>query len=174
MNHPAPDAPPQLAQPVVLVVEDALDTLDMLCEALAAEGYDVLVARDVDEALARLAVAAPDGVLLDAMLPGRDGFSLCAQIKQTPAWAHVPVLFMTGLSETDQIIKGFACGGVDYVVKPLRLPEVMARLATHVRNARVAPTNPLIRPRLRRHARPRSHPGRGRPRRTGHRAGRSR
>jgi DNA-binding NarL/FixJ family response regulator len=71
-------------------------------------------------------------------MPGRDGFDLCRQIKATPAWAHVPVLFMTGLSETDHIIKGFACGGVDYVVKPLRLPEVMARLATHVRNARVA------------------------------------
>ena len=133
------DAPPAAgAQPVILVVEDALDTLGLLCEALTIEGYDVLAARDVAEALERLAVTVPDGVLLDAVLPERDGFSLCSQIKATPAWAHVPVLFMTGLSETEQIIKGFACGGVDYVVKPLRLPEVMARLATHVRNARVA------------------------------------
>ncbi|MBQ0918859.1 response regulator [Hydrogenophaga aromaticivorans] len=125
-------------QPVILVVDDAPETLRMLCDALVLEGYDVLAARDTLEALERFEVTVPDGVLLDAVMPGRDGFDLCAQIKSTPAWSHVPVLFMTGLSETDQIIRGFACGGVDYVVKPLRVPEVMARLATHVRNARVA------------------------------------
>ncbi|MDO9292889.1 MAG: DNA-binding response regulator [Hydrogenophaga sp.] len=125
-------------QPVILVVDDAPETLRMLCDALVMEGYDVLAARDTLEALERFEVTVPDGVLLDAVMPGRDGFDLCAQIKSTPAWSHVPVLFMTGLSETDQIIRGFACGGVDYVVKPLRVPEVMARLATHVRNARVA------------------------------------
>jgi DNA-binding response OmpR family regulator/DNA-binding CsgD family transcriptional regulator len=126
------------AQPVILVVDDALDTLRMICDALVNEGYVVLAARDTLEALDRFEVTVPDGVLLDAVMPGRDGFSLCEQIKATPAWSHVPVLFMTGLSETDQILRGFACGGVDYVVKPLRIPEVMARLATHVRNARVA------------------------------------
>ncbi|MFW5331821.1 response regulator [Hydrogenophaga sp. ZJX-1] len=126
------------AQPVILVVDDAPETLRMLCDALVLEGYDVLAARDTLEALERFEVTVPDGVLLDAVMPGRDGFDLCTQIKSTPAWSHVPVLFMTGLSETDQIIRGFACGGVDYVVKPLRVPEVMARLATHVRNARVA------------------------------------
>lgn len=126
------------AQPVILVVDDALDTLRMVCDALADEGYVVLAARDTREALDRFEVTVPDGVLLDAIMPGRDGFSLCEQIKATPAWSHVPVLFMTGLSETEQILRGFACGGVDYVVKPLRIPEVMARLATHVRNARVA------------------------------------
>jgi DNA-binding NarL/FixJ family response regulator len=135
--HPL-ETPRQQALPVVLVVDDAADTLRMLCDALVHEGYEVLAARDTLEALERFEVTVPDGVLLDAVMPGRDGFDLCRQIKATPAWAHVPVLFMTGLSETDHIIKGFACGGVDYVVKPLRLPEVMARLATHVRNARVA------------------------------------
>jgi DNA-binding NarL/FixJ family response regulator len=136
--HLFEDAPRQMALPVVLVVDDAPETLRMLCDALVHEGYEVLAARDTLEALERFEVTVPDGVLLDAVMPGRDGFDLCRQIKATPAWAHVPVLFMTGLSETDHIIKGFACGGVDYVVKPLRLPEVMARLATHVRNARVA------------------------------------
>lgn len=124
------------AQPVILVVDDAPETLRMLCDALVLEGYDVLAARDTSEALERFEVTVPDGVLLDAVMPGRDGFELCSQIKATPAWSHVPVLFMTGLSDTDEILRGFACGGVDYVIKPLRLPEVMARLATHVRNAR--------------------------------------
>ena len=126
------------AQPVVLVVDDSLDTLRMLGDALVAEGYVVLAARDAQEALERFEVAIPDGVLLDAVMPGMDGFDLCQRIKSTPAWSHVPVLFMTGLSESEPILRGFASGGVDYVVKPLRIPEVMARLATHVRNARVA------------------------------------
>ncbi|PZO12818.1 MAG: DNA-binding response regulator [Burkholderiales bacterium] len=130
-------APPPAARPVILVVDDAVDTLRMLGDVLVAEGYVVLAARDATEALERFEVAIPDGVLLDAVMPGMDGFALCRHIKATPAWSHVPVLFMTGLSESDQILRGFACGGVDYVVKPLRIPEVMARLATHVRNARV-------------------------------------
>lgn len=136
--HSEPPPTPAPARPVILVVDDAPETLRMLCDALVMEGYDLLAARDTQEALDRFEVTVPDGVLLDAVMPGRDGFELCAQIKATPAWSHVPVLFMTGLSETDHILKGFACGGVDYVVKPLRIPEVMARLATHVRNARVA------------------------------------
>jgi len=126
------------ADRVILVVDDALDTLRMLCDALVGEGYAVIVARDAQEALQRFEVTVPDGVLLDAVMPGIDGFALCRQLKATPAWSHVPVVFMTGLSETEQILKGFASGGVDYVVKPLRIPEVMARLSTHVRNAHSA------------------------------------
>ncbi|MDH5709189.1 MAG: DNA-binding response regulator [Hylemonella sp.] len=123
---------------VVLVVDDAPDTLRMLCDALAQEGYTVLVARDAVEALARFELAVPDAVLLDAIMPGDDGFTLCRRLKAEPSWAHVPVLFMTGLSETEQIVQGFASGGVDYVVKPLKIPEVLARLATHLRNAHVS------------------------------------
>lgn len=133
-----PGAPSAAPQRVILVVDDDLATLRMLGDALAAEGYAVLAARDADEALERFDLAVPDGVLLDAVMPGTDGFTLCARIKATPPWSHVPIVFMTGLSETDQIVRGFAAGGVDYVVKPLRLPEVMARLATHVANARAA------------------------------------
>ena len=123
------------SQRVILVVDDALDTLRMLCDALAAEGYAVLAARDAEEALQRFDLIVPDGVLLDAVMPGMDGFALCRQLKATAPWSHVPVVFMTGLSDTEQILQGFASGGVDYVVKPLRIPEVLARLATHVRNA---------------------------------------
>lgn len=131
-------SPPATGSPsaVVLVVDDAVDTLRMLCDALAAEGYTVMVARDAEEARQRFEMTVPDAVLLDAVMPGTDGFSLCREIKATPAWSHVPVVFMTGLSETEQVVHGFASGGVDYVVKPLRIPEVLARVATHVRNAR--------------------------------------
>jgi DNA-binding NarL/FixJ family response regulator len=134
--RPEQETPVAEPRPVVLVVDDALDTLRMLCDALAGEGYTVIVARDADEARQRLEVAVPDAVLLDAVMPGTDGFALCREIKATPVWSHVPVVFMTGLSETERIVQGFASGGVDYVVKPLRIPEVLARVATHVRNAR--------------------------------------
>lgn len=122
---------------VVLVVDDAPETLRMLCDALALEGYTVLVARDAVEALERFEMAVPDAVLLDAVMPGDNGFTLCRRLKAEPSWAHVPVIFMTGLAETEQIVEGFASGGVDYVVKPLKIPEVLARLATHLRNAHV-------------------------------------
>lgn len=119
----------------VLVVDDAIETLDVLCEALAQAGYAVLVARDAAEAAERFDMAVPDAVLLDCVMPGDDGFTLCRRIKANPAWAHVPVIFMTGLSETEQIVQGFEAGGVDYVVKPIRIPEVLARLARHMHNA---------------------------------------
>ncbi len=138
MNPPTdPGARAHTPRHVILVVDDAIDTLRMLCDALTCEGYTVLAARDAEEALARMDIVMPDGILLDAVMPGMDGFTLCRQVKATAHWAHIPVVFMTGLSETAQILEGFAAGGVDYVVKPLRLPEVLVRLATHVRNARV-------------------------------------
>ena len=124
------------ARRVILVVDDAIDTLHMLCDALALEGYTVIVAKDAIEAWTRFEMSVPDGILLDAVMPGINGFELCRQLKSTPHWSHVPVIFMTGLSETEQILEGFASGGVDYVVKPLRVPEVLARLSTHVSNAR--------------------------------------
>ena len=133
MNPETPSALPG----VVLVVDDAPETLGLLCDALSQEGYTVLVARSAVEAWQRFEMAVPDAVLLDCVMPGEDGFALCRRIKAEPSWAHVPVIFMTGLSETEQIVQGFASGGVDYVVKPLKVPEVLARLATHVHNAQV-------------------------------------
>ena len=124
-------------RPVVMVVDDAPSSLGMLCDALEGEGYTVLVARDGDAALQRLELVAPDAILLDAVMPGLSGFDTCRRIKANPALAHIPVIFMTGLSETPHVLEGFACGGVDYVVKPLRAQEVVARLHTHTRNARM-------------------------------------
>lgn len=133
MSNTLPEAP----QGTVLVVDDALDTLRMLCDALADEGYTVLVARDGQEALRRLERIQPDAILLDAVMPGLSGFDTCRRIKAQAALSSIPVIFMTGLSETSDIVAGFESGGVDYVVKPVRIEEVLVRLATHVRNARV-------------------------------------
>lgn len=125
-------------RPVVLVVDDAPTSLELLCDALEGAGYTVLVATDGEGALERLDLVVPDAILLDAMMPGLSGFETCRRIKANPALAHVPVLFMTGLSETANVVEGFDAGGVDYVVKPIRIEEVLARLHTHTRNARIS------------------------------------
>ncbi|UUX95618.1 response regulator transcription factor [Aquabacterium sp. J223] len=135
-TDPANTTPAPGSAGVVLVVDDAPDTLRLLCDALADDGYTVLVAGDGHDALDRLELAVPDAILLDAVMPGLSGFEVCRRLKAQPSWAHVPVIFMTGLSETENIVDGFDAGGVDYVVKPIKVPEVLARLATHVRNAK--------------------------------------
>ena len=131
-------ANPDPQRPVVLVVDDTPSSLGMLCDTLEGEGFTVLVARDGTAALNRLELVVPDAILLDAVMPGLSGFETCRRIKGNPVLAHIPVIFMTGLSETPHVLEGFACGGVDYVVKPLRAQEVVARLHTHTRNARIA------------------------------------
>jgi DNA-binding response OmpR family regulator len=135
-EKPSPEAARQAG--TVLVVDDAPDTLRMLCDALAAEGYTVLVARDGHQALARLDVVVPDAILLDGVMPGWSGFETCQRIKAHPVGQAVPVIFMTGLGDTSDVVNGFESGGVDYVVKPIRIEEVLARLNTHVRIARAA------------------------------------
>ena len=122
---------------IVLVVDDSPSSLGMLCDVLEAEGFTVLIARDGPSALARLELVTPDAILLDAVMPGLSGFDACRMIKANAALAHIPVIFMTGLAETCDVLRGFDCGGVDYVVKPLRAQEVVARLQTHTRNARL-------------------------------------
>jgi DNA-binding NarL/FixJ family response regulator len=121
---------------VVLLVDDMPASLGALDHELEAEGYTVLVANSGEAALQRLDLVTPDAILLDALMPGLSGFETCRRIKANAAWSHIPVIFMTGLSETAHIVEGFAAGGVDYVVKPVRAQEVLARLAAHVRNAR--------------------------------------
>jgi DNA-binding NarL/FixJ family response regulator len=133
MNEPFDTA----QQPVVLVVDDAPSSLSVLCRVLEDGGYTVLVANDGETALRRLSLVVPDAILLDAMMPGLSGFETCKRIKADPALAHIPVIFMTGLSDTEFVLEGFSSGGVDYVVKPVRAPEVLARLHTHTRNARM-------------------------------------
>jgi CheY-like chemotaxis protein/DNA-binding CsgD family transcriptional regulator len=120
---------------IVLIVDDAPENLAMLHEALDAAGYRVLVATDGHIALERIARLLPDVILLDAIMPGLDGFETCRRLKADPLSAHVPVIFMTGLCETGHILAGFQAGGVDYLTKPIKPPEVLARIAAHMRNA---------------------------------------
>src|SRR6195952_356604 len=123
---------------VVLIVDDVPDNLSVLHDALDEAGYTVLVATHGESALQRASQVVPDIVLLDAMMPGMDGFEVARQLKANPRTAHIPIVFMTGLTETEHVVAAFAAGGVDYVTKPIRAREVIARIATHVQGARHA------------------------------------
>ncbi|MDQ0348369.1 DNA-binding response OmpR family regulator/DNA-binding CsgD family transcriptional regulator [Ancylobacter vacuolatus] len=121
---------------IVLVVDDSPETLSLLTDALEAAGATVLVATEGANALALVERITPDVVLMDAVMPGMDGFETCRRLKRNKAVAHVPVIFMTGLSETEQIVKGLEAGGVDYVTKPISPDELIARIRVHLANAR--------------------------------------
>jgi DNA-binding NarL/FixJ family response regulator len=121
---------------VVLIVDDVPDNLAVLHDALDESGYTVLVATSGDAALARAAQARPDIVLLDAVMPGLDGFEVARRLKAAPATATIPIIFMTGLTETEHVLQAFGAGVVDYVTKPVRTRELIARIESHLRNAR--------------------------------------
>src|ERR1700749_356729 len=123
---------------IVLVVDDSPDTLSLLTDAIEEAGMTALVARQGDDALAIVEKVTPDVVLMDAVMPGTDGFETCRRLKQNKAFAHVPVIFMTGLTDTDHIIEGLEAGGVDYVTKPIVPGELLARIRVHLANARMA------------------------------------
>jgi DNA-binding response OmpR family regulator len=123
---------------IVLVVDDSPDTLRMLTDALEDAGMTVLVAIEGAQALAIVAKITPDVILMDAVMPSIDGFETCRRLKRNKTLAHVPVIFMTGLTETEDIVKGLEAGGVDYVTKPIVPDELLARIRVHLANARLA------------------------------------
>jgi DNA-binding NarL/FixJ family response regulator len=120
----------------VLVVDDLPGTLGLLNEALEAAGYTVLLAQSAAFALSVIERITPDIVLIDAIMPGMDGFELCRIMKRNAALASVPIIFMTGLTESEHVVRGFEAGGVDYVTKPVAPDEVIARIGVHLVNAR--------------------------------------
>jgi DNA-binding response OmpR family regulator/DNA-binding CsgD family transcriptional regulator len=122
----------------ILVVDDTPETLGFLTDTLDVAGYTVLIATDGDSALRLIDQITPDLVLMDAMMPGLDGFETCRRMKRSKLSAHLPVIFMTGLTDTENVLEGLAAGGVDYVTKPLVVDELLARIRVHLANARVA------------------------------------
>ncbi|MYM95694.1 response regulator transcription factor [Duganella vulcania] len=122
---------------VVLVVDDVPENLAVLHDALDESGYTVLVANNGTTALQRAAEAQPDIILLDAVMPGMDGFETCRHLKASLATRHIPVVFMTGLTEAEHVVAAFAAGGNDYVSKPVRTSEVLVRIAAHMQTARL-------------------------------------
>lgn len=121
---------------VILVAEDNVESLGMLNEALSGAGYTVLVAMDGAQALTIAGRMPPDLILLDAVMPHKDGFTVCRELKMSAELQDIPVIFMTGLSDTEDVVKGLESGGVDYLTKPVRINELLARVQVHMHNAR--------------------------------------
>ena len=122
----------------ILLVDDTPANLDVLCALLEAQGYDLSLALDGPLALEIAADIHPDLILLDIAMPGMDGYEVCRRLKADPALAAIPVVFITARDRPEDIVRGFAVGGVDYVTKPIRDEEVLARVRTHVRQHRLS------------------------------------
>jgi DNA-binding response OmpR family regulator/DNA-binding CsgD family transcriptional regulator len=122
---------------IALVVDDSPETLRLLTDALDGAGMTVMVAMDGAAAMRIVDQITPDIVLLDAMMPGIDGFETCRRLKRDAGLSNVPVIFMTGLAETEHIVRGLEAGGVDYVTKPIVIEEMLARIRVHLANARL-------------------------------------
>jgi DNA-binding response OmpR family regulator/DNA-binding CsgD family transcriptional regulator len=127
-----------LRRDTVLVVDDTPETLGFLTDTLDHAGFTVLIATDGDSALDLVDQITPDLVLMDAVMPGINGFETCRRFKREKLLSHLPVIFMTGLSDTEHVLEGLAAGGVDYVTKPLVVDELIARIRVHLANARTA------------------------------------
>jgi len=128
----------ELAQrSLVLVVDDTQRDRELLSTVLERQGYEVLPAVDGAQALDFAARMQPALILLDILLPGMDGLEVCRRLKADPATGSVPVIFLTGQSRSDQILAGFEAGAVDYVTKPFRMLELLARVHVHVELRRI-------------------------------------
>ena len=128
---------PEQKKTVVMVVDDAVDSIRMISDALEEAGMTVLVALEGGQALTISQNIVPDIVLMDALMPHMDGFETCRRLKENPAFADIPIVFMTGLSDTEHVVMGLGSGGVDYITKPINTTELLARMQVHLANARM-------------------------------------
>lgn len=120
----------------VLLVDDAPDTQALIAAVLKSEGYSVSVAGDGETALARAHEIRPDLVLLDVSMPVMDGLEVCARMKADDRLSASSVIFMTGMTTGEDIVRGFRAGGADYVTKPIKPEALLARLEAHLQRVR--------------------------------------
>jgi signal transduction histidine kinase len=119
--------------PTILIVDDAPINLLILGEMLKGEGYNVIPVSDGITALNTVEIEKPDLILLDIMMPGIDGYEVCRQLKEKEHLSDIPIIYISALNETENIVKAFKSGGVDYVTKPFQSDEVLARVSTHLK-----------------------------------------
>lgn len=116
----------------ILVVDDDRLNRRILSAILQPEGFEVIEADSGEQALERYALTPPDLVLLDVVLPGMNGFDACRQLRSRYGDSAAPVIFITAKSESDDVVEGLAAGGIDYLPKPIRAKEALARIRTHL------------------------------------------
>ncbi len=128
-----PDQPIDFQDHTILIVDDSPANLGVVFDFLDNLGFTIMVAQDGESSLEKVRFALPDIILLDALMPGLDGFQVCRRLKANPDTQDIPVIFMTGLSSIEDKIRGFQAGAVDYVTKPVQEEELLARVVTHLR-----------------------------------------
>jgi len=121
-------------KPKILIADDEQHIVDLLVHALQGKGYELVTAHDGDETLARARRGDIDLILLDIMMPGKDGHEVCRELQADETTRNIAVIFVTAKSEVDDITSGFGLGAVDYVTKPFDIPVVVARVNAAVRN----------------------------------------
>ncbi len=117
---------------LIMVVDDNPYNLQILGQLLQKEGYEITMAMNGIDALRSLKHEIPQLILLDIMMPDMDGYEVCSEVKKDDSLKDIPIIFITAKSEVDDIVKGFDVGGVDYVTKPFRARELVARVKTHI------------------------------------------
>lgn len=122
----------QARQYRILMVDDTPTNVRLLSDLLISRGYEVREALSGPAALAMVKADPPDMILLDIFMPEMDGYQVCELLKADPKTCDIPVIFISALSDVDNIVKGFEVGGIDYVTKPFKFREVLARVATHL------------------------------------------
>lgn len=126
------DTAGRLQRPLVLCVDDVAENLKMLGTILSTESVELAFASNGPEALEAIGAETPGLVLLDVTMPGMDGYEVCRRIKSNPTTSYVPVIFLTARADTEDVVKGFDAGCVDYVTKPFREAELRARVRTQL------------------------------------------
>lgn len=117
---------------LILIVDDHAENLQVLAGHLKEQGHEVLAANNGPRAIALFRNKKPDLILLDIMMPEMDGFEVCRLIKEDNDSADIPIIFLTARTETEDIVKGFHAGAVDYITKPFKPTELLARVKTHL------------------------------------------
>ncbi|PTX97243.1 DNA-binding response regulator [Verrucomicrobia bacterium LW23] len=129
----APAAP----APKVLVIDDSPENIHILTETLEPHGYEVFIASRGEQGIKVAQNIHPDVILLDVVMPGKDGFSVCETLKGDERTRDIPIVFVTSRQEIESVLRGFEIGAADYIAKPFRMPEVLARIRTHSDNSRM-------------------------------------
>lgn len=117
---------------LILIVDDNPENIKVLGNLLKNNGYEVGASSDGNKAFEFIKNEIPDLILLDVMMPGMNGFEVCEELKSNVQTRHIPVIFLTAKTSTEDIVKGFKVGGVDYVSKPFNSEELLARVNTHI------------------------------------------
>ena len=128
----------------ILIVDDIPGNVDVLRKTLEVEGYSISMAPSGEVALKIAPKIKPDLILMDVMMPGMDGFETCRKLKEDTVFENTPIIFVTGKAETEDVVDAFKSGGADYITKPFRDEEVLARVGTHLKLIQTIKTNECL------------------------------